>query len=737
LFILVNPGSWNPANSSLVDTDQTGDSPNNFCMLKRTGGIAGDDTTDLSVPSIIHADDPNDTTDGIRPIRWYNIYNSEENDHGNLGAQDGRYYVQYPKESVFGSNVSVYATLFDTVSANGVTAISFYAMETGSATGVFQLNLNSILDDLGFNSLNERDVLVAYYLDPNDDDDFKLATATIEEDARSIIAFTDAARSDQTTYWIGQDPVYIQVNDANANTDSCCPEQVVVHICDPHDEDDGEFWILDEASSNSPVFLSRHGMELLAVWDALGVGLPGRVGGFQLSLDNWRLEVFNEDDVYVRYNDVSYVDNTQGMLGLGDVDTVTAYSGPRIKRPRVSNDLSFDWMSITDTQVYDGTTTTMWFLDRNGNRVSDYVAGDCVFVEVLDIDQNEDLHRRERLDGYWDGGQNWPFGPQPLNPFGCDWERSNTHPVNRLLGDTNIFNDSPAPETAEGMLKDDGGAPKLYVLNPRSGRWAAIDLLETGVSTGDFISVICIPLIDVYPCVPTLDVLPGDTVIAVYQDPSNHSDSAWISIKVGIGGGGTPPGQTATVLFVDEAGDAVSQYETGDTVLVKVVDPSHAGSAMLSGGLTVNGIEYDLIPLAGSPSDTFMTEPLLLGCAAGDEIVAEYLDPTDPTDQARAAILVVAGELRVERFYAAPTPFADKTTFGFIGTGVPSDLHVVVYDLRGHAIWSDSATNEKGVEWTGVNQAGEPVANGNYIFTIRATSGPTTYAETGLVTVKR
>ena len=388
VFILVNPGSWNPANSSLVDTDQTGDSPNNFCMLKRTGGIAGDDTTDLSVPSVIHVDDPTDTTDGIRPIRWYNIYNAEENDHGNLGAQDGRYYVQYPKDSVFGSNVSVYATLFDTVSANGVTAISFYAMETGAATGVFQLNLNSILVDLGFNSLNERDVLVAYYLDPNDDDDFKLATATIEEDTRSIVAFTDAARSDQTTYWIGQDPVYVQVNDANANTDPCCPEQVVVHICDPHDEDDGEFWILDEASSNSPIFLSRHGMELLAVWDALGVGLPGRVGGFQLSLDNWRLEVFNEDNVYVRYNDVSYVDNTQGMLGLGDVDTVTAYSGPRIKRPRVSNDLSFDWMSITDTQVYDGTTTTMWFLDRNGNRVSGYVAGDCVFVEVLDLDQN-------------------------------------------------------------------------------------------------------------------------------------------------------------------------------------------------------------------------------------------------------------------------------------------------------------------------------------------------------------
>ena len=85
-----------------------------------------------------------------------------------------------------------------------------------------------------------RDVLVAYYLDPNDEDDFKLATAYIEEHQHSITSFTDENRTDKSLYWLGRDPVYVQVIDANANVDPCCPEQVIVHICDPHGEDDAE-----------------------------------------------------------------------------------------------------------------------------------------------------------------------------------------------------------------------------------------------------------------------------------------------------------------------------------------------------------------------------------------------------------------------------------------------------------------------------------------------------------------
>jgi len=721
VFIFVNPGAWNPTNSPDVATDQTGDSPTNFCMLKRTGGIAGS-YTDPADPAV-----PGTTAISNRPIRWFNIYNSEKNDYGTAGAQDGRYYIQYPKAGVF--NPVHHGTLFDTASANGVTAVSFYAYETGVNTGVFQLNLNSILVDLGFQSLRVRDVLVAYYLDPNDEDDFQVGAATIEEKMHSITSFTDVTRQDKKLFWIGRDPVYVQVIDANANADSCCPEQVVVHLCDPHDEDDGEYWILDETTSNSPVFFSNAGMELLPVWDALGVGISNLLGGYQLVLDNWRLEVYNEDHVYVQYNDVYYVKNDQGMSGLGDESTYTAYSGPRIDRVRVGNDVSFAMMEIGDTQIYDGQTVTMYFLDRQGNRVSGYLNSDCVFIEVVDPDQNEDILRRERVDGYWDGGQNLPFGPLPLNEFGCDFVRERAHPVNALLGDTNIFNDSPDPYG--DYLYD--GAAKIYVLNPRSGRWAALDLLETGVATGDFVSVICVDLVNVTACVPTLGALPGDTIVAFYQDPSNRSDSAMIQVKVGIGGGTTPPSQSSVTTFTNATGVGVTNYADADLVYVKVVDPSHAGATTsLENAVTINGQAFSLAPAAGMPVGTFMTAGMDLNLAAGATITATYVDPTDPTDTSSDTITIIASKLDVTSFTAGPTPSAGDVAFAYQGTGVASVMSVEVYDLAGHCVWTQELANVTQIVWDC-----QSVANGAYLYLVTATDGTATFSGRGTVFIRR
>ena len=341
VFIIVNPGSWNPV------ADR---SANDFCMLKRFGGIdpgAGDNAPGRA-----------DAVDDEEVIRWYNIY---ESDIGEVWADDvatpgtltndqptseGAYYIEYPVAG------DVNVTFFDTTDEYGRARVMFYAQETGVNTGCFQLNLNSMLGDLGFDSLRVRDVLVAYYLDPNDEDDFKLDVAYIEEKMHSITSFTDATRQDKDVYWIGRDPVYVQVIDANANVDPCCPEQVVVFICDPHEEDDAEWFVLDETSSNSPVFFTNAGTELLPVWDAMGIGLDTpNTGGYQLELDNWKLEVFNEDDLYVRYNDVYYF--ADEIAQLGDQETDTAFP-PEIDRVRVANDVSFDVMSIADTQVYNG-----------------------------------------------------------------------------------------------------------------------------------------------------------------------------------------------------------------------------------------------------------------------------------------------------------------------------------------------------------------------------------------------
>ena len=622
VFVLVNPGSWNP-----VQTNSATD----FWMLKNTGGV------DL-------------TGQGLnRPVRWHTIYDSGLGAVYPANAQPqalGAYYVQYPTAN----NVSV----FDTDDPNGFARVMFYAQETGIDTGVFQLNLNRVLSDLGFDSFNMRDVLVAYYVDPNDFDDVALDVAYATEKQHSLTSFTNSTRSDVDGYALGQDRLYVQVIDSNANVDPGSPEKALAHVYDLHAEDDGEWLTVTETSSNSPVFFTNVQTLVHATWNGIGPGTIGAIGlgGYQLQLDNFRVEVFNEDTLIVRYNDVYY--RSVDLLMLGDGDPETAFP-PAIDRIRVANDLSLDTVKIFDTQVFDGNTTAMYFLDRDGNMVSGYTAGDCAFLMVVDPDQNEDPLGRERIDGYWDGGQNLPFGPMALNEFGYGFDPVFENPINRLFGDTNIFND--------------GSAPKIYILNPRNGRWAAIDLIETGSDTGTFVSVMCIDLVSVYEGTPTFGVLPGDSLIAVYQDPSNHSDVCVIGIKVGIGGGGDPLSATT---FTDANGNEVASYTNADDVRVKVVDASHAGAASIAGAVEINGTTFDLYPLAGALPDTFITNPISmadLGVNGGDTIEATYTDPTDPTDVSMDTIgitdLYISGGFTYT--LESVNPMADTFTLRFEG----------------------------------------------------------------------
>ncbi len=699
MFIIVNPGSWNPVKPN---------SANNFCALKRYGGVVNE-SGDVQ-------DDPPPA------LEWYNIYDSKN--HINLGSSQpnaqGTYYIEYPTVDELVPNV----TSFETASATGITRVMFYAQETGANTGVFQFSINSILKDLGFTELRVHDVLVAYYVDPNDQDDVGLATAYIGEHAHSVTSFTDEARAGKTEFWLGNDPVYVQVIDSNANTDACCPEQVVVHVCDPHEVDDVEWLILDELSSNSSIFFTNVGLELGSVWDALGNSDVGGNGGYRLRMDNWRLEGFNEDTVYARYNDVTY---TQlAMSQLGDSDTTTAFP-PAILNDRVANDVSFAVMHIADTQVVgsDG-AVSMYFLDRQGNRLSEYANSDCVFVEVVDQDQDEDHYRRERIAAYWDGAQNLPFAPWNYadNHASCGYIDEKTHPVNDLLGDTNVFSSDSAQQW-----------PKLYVLNPRNGRFAAFDLLETGVGTGDFVSVTCIDLASQYSCAPNLGVRPGDTLLAVYQDPSNHSDNAWISIKVDIGG--APLAQGSSTSFVDEYGNDVSAYVAGDPIYVMVVDSSLAGAGTIPAAVTIDGTSYDLSPLPGSDAGTFITASIYLDCAEGETVTATYTDPSDPGDTSSDTVIITSAELAIDRFYAGPNPFSDEVAFSYAGTGLAASLTVAVYDLSGHCVWRGEDENTRSLSWDGRGDDGARLANGAYIYIIVAGKGTDTFTGKGTVFINR
>lgn len=692
VFIIVNPGSWNPMKTN---------SANDFCSLKRYGGVKDTSGTPLA-----------------RPLEWYSIYNSGI--HINLGSNQpnpaGTYYIQYPTAS--DNNV----TSFATASASGVTRVMYYAQETSADSGVFQLSINNILQDLGFTELSVHDVLVAYYVDPNDQDDVSIAASYIEERKHSVTSFTNEKREAMSEFWISGNPVYTQVVDSNANLDSCCPDKVVVKVCDPHEVDDVEWLILDELSSNSSIFFSNTGMFLGSVWDALGVGNGIGKGGYQLQMDNWRLEGFNEDMVYARYNDVTYTD--AAMAGLGDVDTTTAFP-PTIKATRVTNDVSFATMHIGDNQVVgsDG-EATMYFLDRNGNRLSEYANSDCVFVEVVDSDQDEDSYRRERIAAYWDGQQNLPFAPWDFasNHDGtCGYKDADVHPVNDLLGDTNIFSN--------------GKWPKLYVVNPRNGRWAAFDLLETGVGTGDFVSVTCIDIASQYACVPTLGVTPGDTLLAVYQDPSNHSDYAWISIKVNIGG--APLDQGSTTSFVDADGNDVDAYAIGNPIYVKVIDRSVAGAGTLPEAITIADNTYDLNPMPGAQAGTFITTAINITCSIGDTITATYVDPSDTSDTSSDTVTIVSTELSVDSFYAGPNPFADTVSFAYKGDGMATSFSVTVYDLSGHRVWQQEKANTLSIPWDGRDRDGGRLANGGYIYVLMATDGTNTFTGKGTVFINR
>ncbi len=693
VFVIVNPGSWNP----IKDHSAT-----NFCMLKRYGGVE-----DIS------------GTVGPGPIEWYSIYDSGvfidlAADGSDQPNETGTYYIEYPTES--DGNV----TWFATASNSGITRVMFYAQETGPNTGIFKLKLNNILRDLGFKRLNVHDELVAYYNDPNDQDDFGLAVAYIGAKANSITAFTDSERSKASEFWLGRDPVYIQVIDSDANTDACCPEKVVVHVCDPHEVDDSEWLVLDETSSNSPTFFMNVGMKLGPVWEALGTSDIGANGGYSLQLDNWTLEGFNEDAVYARYNDVIY--DEAALVELGDMDTTTSFP-PQIKDVRTANDVSFAIMHIGDTQVadYDG-KARMYFLDRQGNRVSEYLNSDCLFVEVIDPDQDEDQYRRERIDAYWDGAQNLPLAPwdYDVNHADCGFKDEETHPVNDLLGDTNIFGN--------------GQFPKLYVINPRNGRWAAIDLLETGVNTGDFVSVTCIDLVSQYSCVPTLGVKPGDTLIATYQDPSNHSDNAWISIKVKTGGSVS---SGSTTEFTDASGTPVDAYTIGEAIYVTVIDTSLAGAGTIPNAVEINGETYTLTQLTGASAGTFITGPITITAAVGDTITATYTDPSDPEDTSSDTVRIVASELTVERFYAGPNPFSDTTEFAYAGDGLATQLTVMIYDMAGRIVWTGEKENALSISWDGKSVMGDNLANGPYIYVITATDGSKTFTDKGTVFIKR
>jgi len=148
-----------------------------------------------------------------------------------------------------------------------------------------------------------------------------------------------------------------------------------------------------------------------------------------------------------------------------------------------------------------------------------------------------------------------------------------------------------------------------------------------------------------------------------------------------------PASYPSTTTFTDRDGNEVASYSNADDIYVKVIDPSHAGAASLLDAVKIDGQTFDLAPLTGAATDTFITNAISmtdLGVNAGDTITATYTDPTDPTDISSDTISITA--LYVSCYFTyrlvSVDPVANTFTLSFEGRAYTYPDTVDVTDWR-------------------------------------------------------
>ncbi|MGC9018620.1 MAG: T9SS type A sorting domain-containing protein [Candidatus Bipolaricaulaceae bacterium] len=701
VFVIINPGSWNPQTETAPVT--------NFCSLMMYGGNSAKDKP------------------YNQPIRWYNIYEPERR-------------IQYNNAPWWNADDWDW----------GLKAV-FFAAETAVDSGVFKLDLGNIEDfqqalwdgDAGARNykLPPGTTIAFYYIDPNDFDDMDLATIEIGDRPHSQVFLTDAngVPLSEVKLGSGWGGLYVRVYDADANVEACCQDKVVVHICDPHNEDDSEYYVIDEISNNSGIFFTQNGVPLLPVWDA--------VAGYQLVFDDWKIQAFNEDTIFVRYNSVDYDAADLNALGDGNPN---ANFPPRINEDAARNqywDVSFAKVKVYDYQVFDGTTHHMRFLDGNYQPVTEIPVSGSLYLEVTDLDQNEHPMLRELIFGGWNKDAvtgddvNASLGsgtPQNAGEHsGPIWWKN--------TGDSDVMTPqgavSTAPSLGDTSITGITETVKIFMWNAQRGTWERIDLRETAVGSGIFRSTTCVLVSDSrHPGDGNLGSRAGDTIMAFYQDPSNHSDIAIISIKVSEGGAGavTPPTVALSVAF-----DRTTYYP-GDTVTITVTDEQYAGAAEIVGTNVLVLLDKDggvitswnrLEALAGQPGKFRVTYTLPETVKLGT-ITAKYTDPYMPTRTAQATAQVVAKALtNVTEITISPNPFKTTTTFTIQAEpagAVAQKITITIYDLTGAKVAVVEGTNTASVSWNGGN-----LRNGAYIYVAVVEGAGKAWTFKGFVYIER
>lgn len=267
-FVIVNPGGWNPDSGGQ-------DMIHNFCELLWRGGVDVDGS-------------PLD-----QPIRWYNIYDEPVRVDGTWSR-----WLDYPDPWLAGGSVA---------------RLLFFAAETQADSGVFEFNFGRLEDlqaQLGFARFTIGTTIAFHYMDPNDPDDIAVATIQVGSRPRPHVSVTDSTDNAVSALPLSSQGLYVRVVDSSAVVQACCTNSVVAAICNPSNDGDCEYVVLDEVSLGSGVFFSNSAIPLVPVWDSLG--------GYQLVFDDWRVQAFNEDKLLIWYSPVKYLQEDVDALGDSD-----------------------------------------------------------------------------------------------------------------------------------------------------------------------------------------------------------------------------------------------------------------------------------------------------------------------------------------------------------------------------------------------------------------------------------
>jgi len=574
--------------------------------------------------------------------------------------------------------------------------VSFVATETRADSGVFQLELGMLSEELGFEHLESSSLLLALYLDPNDPDDVALTTASIGESDELELGFSDGERR-PVDECCPRDACHVYLLDAGANLDACCPDQVGVSVVVIGSILDAERFVLSETSCNSPVFSLPYSFLLRA-------GFVGHNGSYGLEDGGWihngYVEAVNGSTLVVYYSrgscdfddcDVHFIDGDRTCSPVGGTNVDELQSG------------AVGFATMEDSQVLARDELNMHFLDRQGTRVFGYLNSDCVFIEVIDPDQNEDSTKKERIPAYQSGG------PLPLQ-----------------LNERDIFG-------------NEAGA-SILVANPRNRRWARLELFEIATDSGVFVSRTCIRIGSVAGLV-SLDSLPGDTIIAYYQDPSSPSDVAVCSIGVGVGRSIYPwepsqelePIPTKTEL-VNEQSNEVQEIDIHGVVCVRVTDSSHQGADIIPYAITINDSEqqYHAFDDPYDHSDiVFITGPIPigeLGVCPGDSIVAVYADPRRVSASSKARATVVDPEMA---FSPLVERLEGQVVFRY-GSGISESFVVRILNRFGSLVKTLTAEPcATRITWDMEDEFGDQVPSGDYNYEMAVKGHKETYEYRG------